>query len=254
MKKRTAPKPSPLLRSLIQAAKPTRAEKYREALAGDMAAVQWLHFDKHEIDDKLDLLIDLCRDGCHKPTFRTLLLDCLIDHPRRIHPEAHGSSELLAKLLTYADFEHHPDIPETLTLYRGTGAISLEVAKTGYFWTPSADYAATYAIKHADRKGGDPMLIRAEVQRSDVAVFFNPFLHSFPTLVSPGDPLGEWEAILTSSPSTAFVEEILNIDELREQEAAKMERFHAHMARGDDVIKRALAGVRKRMAEVGYQP
>lgn len=254
MKRRDTARPSKLLQGLMGIRKPTREEKYRAALAGDSMAVEWLHFDKPELDDKLQLVIDMCRDGGHKPLVQRLLLECLVDNAPRIRPGAEGSREMLAGMFTYAAFAHHRDIPENITLYRGTGGVSIETARAGYFWTPTVRYAARYAQSTADEKGAEPLLIRAEVCKHDVAVFFHPFAVGCPVAVDPDKEAGEWEALLLTPPEHVEVQEISNLEELRLDETLKSGWFAKHViANHEENVRRAVKKIQKRMREVGYE-
>lgn len=202
--KRPAAKPSKLLQGMLGIKKPTREEKYRAALAGDWVAVEWLRFDKPEQDDKLQLVIDMCRDGCHKPTFRRLLLECLIDNPPQLRPSAPDGRVILSRLVDYAAFAHDPSVPESLTLYRGTHSVSVQVASTGFFWTPDPIYAAEYA------DGPYPLVLRAEVPLSDVAVFYSPLETLYPAFQhhpSLDHKTRSWEAVLLKPPASVHLED-----------------------------------------------
>lgn len=205
-KRRPTPRPSPLLRGLLEM-NPARSENYRAALKGDALAMCWLRKHTPCREDRFQLAVDMCRDGAHKPTFRQFLLECLIDNPYRMRPSVVGGRAILYWLIEYAEFKHDPDIPPKLILYRGTHSVSLDLARIGYFWTPDASYAATYA------DGPEPILLRAEVQTCDVAAFYSPLKTLFPIshALDPNflsEKTRSWEAVLMKPPERVTAESI----------------------------------------------
>lgn len=186
------PTPNPLLSRL-----------YKAAVGGDMHAARWLVKNTPNGDQFGDLIISLCRDKADLSVFRRVLRENWLPlhaWTPRFDVRAPESRALLRELLTYAAFEPPASVPERLTLWRGTAGVSVEVAKSGYFWTTQRVIAIGYAISNST-DGNGPLLLRAEVHRSQVA--------KFQQIDQFGDVDGhDGEAFLLDPPDPVHIEDI----------------------------------------------
>ncbi|WP_373509220.1 hypothetical protein [Thiocapsa sp.] len=67
----------------------------------------------------------------------------------------------------YAAFPLPEDMPETVTVWRGTSALTRPQAVRGLSWTLDRDLACWFAMRFADRNGS-PLLLTARVPRSEI--------------------------------------------------------------------------------------
>lgn len=72
----------------------------------------------------------------------------------------------LPDLFKHAAFDAG-DLPERVTVWRGTAGLTLKDAAEGPSWTTSRATACWFAMRHADRYG-QPLVLRLEVDRGDV--------------------------------------------------------------------------------------
>jgi hypothetical protein len=237
------PRPNALLSRLINGGPPpTKEDRYKAALAGDLRAGRWLLLDAIDGDELVDLAVRLCRDKAALPVFRDVFLDVWdgTDHRFKM------SRELLVELFEYAAFEPPAFTPEWVTLWRGTAGQTVDAAKQGYFWTLDPEVAVSYAHCAArDRKykiasgqilGGEqgwaPLLLSAKVHRSKVALFSERRLASLR------------EAILLEPPEHVEIESMPENWEPHETETPA--------GHNEAVFKSAMASLRKEMEYAGY--
>lgn len=90
------------------------------------------------------------------------------DHRYVIH--AAQTRRRLAAMFRYAAFEPPAGTPERLTVWRGTSKLNTRQALRGFSWTTNRDVACWFAMRFAE-KSGSPLLLRADIRRSDVALF-----------------------------------------------------------------------------------
>lgn len=262
--KRPAAKPSKLLQGMLGIRKPTREEKYRAALAGDMDAVKWLHFDREQWDDHLELVLQLCRDRAPQDLCRRLIVDILIKNPKRMQAQTPGSREVLDEMFSYAAFELPRDFPDEVTLWRGASACEPEAVAAGYFWSPDRDVSMRYAIESSVMTKEPPLLVRASVLRSEIAAVI---VVSDDTFV--GDVTREhagfdnpWlgndarvEVLLLAPPASVEVDDYRiwspNLKAMIEKQIAERAVLSKEV---DRVLGDVTAKIRKRMREVGYEP
>lgn len=202
MKRNTA-KPSKLLQGLMGIKEP-REVKRRQALAGDTAALDWLLYFTPETEPRFQLLLDLMAAGVTGETLRSLFVECLIDHPKRIQAATPGSRALLRSLFDYFGPVHITKPPPISTLYRAAAGVIPDVAASGFFWTNELGYA----LVHAERLGA--VLVSAEVRSDEIAAYYSP--HQNPKLFEEMPCLWNWvpevEAVLLEPPQRFEVLEI----------------------------------------------
>ncbi len=70
------------------------------------------------------------------------------------------------RLLTGDDRGFYDSLPDRVTVYRGCGGVSPEIAAMGVCWTTSREMAEWFA----DRSHGDPVVVTARIRKSDVVL------------------------------------------------------------------------------------
>lgn len=122
--------------------------------------------------------------------FRAYLTE-VWSHDHRHLIRAAGTRRRLASMFRYAAFTPPPNVPERLTVWRGTSKLSMRDSLRGYSWTTDRDVACWFAMRFAD-KNGRPLLLRADIHRDDVALF--------------DDGRSEREAVLLRPPKSHLVD------------------------------------------------
>jgi hypothetical protein len=103
------------------------------------------------------------------PAFR-VFLQSVWEHDHRHVSAAAGKRVNLEAMFRYAAFSLPEDIPETVTVWRGTSALPRAQAVRGVSWTLDRDLACWFAMRFADRNGS-PLLLTARVPRSEILLY-----------------------------------------------------------------------------------
>jgi hypothetical protein len=106
------------------------------------------------------------------------------DHDHRHVIDAAISRRTLAHMFRYAAFPLPAELPDVVTLWRGTSKLPLDEARAGYSWTTDRDTACWFAMRFADFNGS-PLVLTAEVAKSDIALFHNERNESEAVLMRP---------------------------------------------------------------------
>lgn len=105
-------------------------------------------------------------------------------HDHREVIEAARGRRTLAALFRYAAFTLPAELPEVVTVWRGSSSLQLSEAKTGHSWSTDRDVACWFAMRFADRNGS-PLVLRADVSKPDIALFTNDRSESEAVLMRP---------------------------------------------------------------------
>lgn len=100
------------------------------------------------------------------PAFRAFL-QSVWEHDHRHLIAAAGRRFDLEAMFRYAAFPLPEDMPETVTVWRGTSALTRAQAVRGLSWTLDRGLACWFAMRFADRNGS-PLLLTARVPRSEI--------------------------------------------------------------------------------------
>ncbi len=101
--------------------------------------------------------------------FRDVLLGAWL-HDHREVIAAVATRRELENIFKAARFELPDEMPETVTLYRGTSFLPASIAKRGYAWTTDKKVAAFFAMRFVG-KNGQPLVLRATVPKSSILFY-----------------------------------------------------------------------------------
>jgi len=164
--------------------------KYMEAaFDGDIDAAGMLTATLRN-DLRGAVAVAMWRAKIKREAFREYFLG-VWEHDHRYAIAAAQTRRTLGHMFRYAAFIPPPDVPERLTVWRGTSKLSMRDSLRGYSWTTDRDVACWFAMRFADTNGR-PLVLRADIHRDDVALFY--------------DGRGEREAVLLRPPKPYLVD------------------------------------------------
>jgi len=169
----------------------------KAAFDGDVEAAGTLSVSLKN-DLRGEMAMAMWRAKVPKPAFREYLQSAWDhDHGRLI--QAAKSRRALASMFRYADFPLPVDLPELVTVWRGTLSLTLEQAAKGYCWTTNRDVASWFAMRFASRNES-ALVLSAEVAKGDIALFHHGRAESEAVLMRPpagvridGDQADWWQ-------------------------------------------------------------
>ncbi|MEJ5896707.1 hypothetical protein WIT60_07595 [Aquabacterium sp. G14] len=106
------------------------------------------------------------------------------EHDHRHVIAAAESRRTLGHMFRYAAFPMPAELPDVVTLWRGSSWLTIAEAKKGYSWTTDRSTACWFAVRFA-QAGGRPLVLRADVAKSDIALFTNNRSESEAVLIRP---------------------------------------------------------------------
>lgn len=118
-----------------------------------------------------------------RPAYRAFLGSAW-DHDHREVETAAQDRRTLACMFRYAAFELPAELPDVVTVWRGTSYISIEDAQNGYSWTTDRDVACWFAMRFAE-SNGSPLVLTADIAKRDIAFFTNERSESEVVLMRP---------------------------------------------------------------------
>lgn len=74
----------------------------------------------------------------------------------------------LTYMFRYADFPIPDELPEVVTVWRGTSVLTIDKAKIGCSWTLDRDVACWFAMRHAN---SSPLVLIAKIPKSQIVMF-----------------------------------------------------------------------------------
>ncbi len=158
------------VRSILKAegTNPSVASSAQAAFDGDIEAAFALScfLENH---NRGTVAVMMWRGRVKREAFRAFFVS-VWSHDHHHVIEAAKTRRTLAAMFRYADFPKPTDMPERLTVWRGTSKLSQRDAVRGYSWTLERDIACWFAMRHADINGA-PLVLRAEIKKADVALF-----------------------------------------------------------------------------------
>ena len=90
----------------------------------------------------------------------------------------------LAYMFRYAAFPLPAELPDVVTLWRGTRDLPFSDAAKGYSWTTDRDTACWFAMRFA-AQNNTPLVLTADVAKSDIALFTQDRSESEAVLMRP---------------------------------------------------------------------
>ena len=114
---------------------------------------------------------------------------------------AAGTPRRVVELFRHAAFPIPEHLPEQVTVWRGAVGMSKTIAARGVSWTVNRDVACWFACGHAPgfRGDGEPVVLRAEVPRSDIVYHSDAddeaeiILSRMPQQVTVDGTAAEWQ-------------------------------------------------------------
>ena len=120
----------------------------------------------------------------------------VLENDHRHVIDAAKNRRTLSYMFRYAAFPLPDELPDMVTVWRGTSYLSFDEAKTGYSWTTDRDMACWFAMRFVE-DNGSPLVLTADIAKRDIALFTNDRRESEAVLVRPpaaridGD-VGDW--------------------------------------------------------------
>ncbi len=143
------------------------------------------------------LAVGMWRAKVPVPAFRAYF-SSVWDHDHRWVIDAAQNRRTLGYMFRYAAFPLPDELPDVVTVWRGTSYLPIKEARTGYSWTTDRDMACWFAMRFAEHNGS-PLVLTADVAKSDIALFHNERSESEAVLIRPpaaridGD-VSDWDA------------------------------------------------------------
>ena len=131
-------------------------------------------------------------------------------HDHREVEAAAQTRRTLAYMFRYAAFTLPAELPDVVTVWRGSSALSFDATRARYSWTTDRDLACWFAMRFAE-KNGSPLVLAADIAKRDIALFTNERSESEAVLMRTpaaridGD-VGDWAACYQRK------QEAMNID------------------------------------------
>lgn len=158
------------------------AEHIEATVQGDADAAFSLNVAMSDHERGL-VAVALWRAKIPLPAFREFLA-LTWEHDRRHLIRAAQTRRRLASMFRYAAFKLPSDLPDTVSLWRGTSKLSQAQSARGYSWTTSKEVAYWFARRFAS-VNGNPLVLAAQVPKSDVAFFTNDRQEHEAVLLAP---------------------------------------------------------------------
>ncbi|WP_027997128.1 hypothetical protein [Simplicispira psychrophila] len=121
--------------------------------------------------DRGVVAVALWRAKIALPAFRAFLA-ATWKHDHRHLIAAAETRRRLASMFRYAAFPLPDDLPDTVRVWRGTSKLSQAQSVRGYSWTTNKEVAYWFASRFASFNG-NPLVLVADVAKSDIALFTN---------------------------------------------------------------------------------
>lgn len=182
----------------------------RPTFAGDAGAAFGLYVALGNAK-RGEVAVVLWRAKIPQPAFRAFLAGAW-EHDHRHVIAAAETRRRLAAMFRYAAFPLPDELPERVRVWRGTSALTVAQSRAGYSWTTSRDVACWFATRFAEANGR-PLVLTADVNRSDIAAFTNA--------------RNEHEVVLTQPPADVRIDG--NPDDWRRGHVRRSARGHGQV-------------------------
>lgn len=149
---------------------PHELKHARAAFDGDVEAAFSLSFalENHK---RGAVAVAMWRAKVKREAFREYF-SSVWEHDHRHVIDAAQTRRKLGYMFRYAAFPIPAELPDVVKLWRGTSKLTIAEAREGYSWTTDRDTACWFAMRFADTNGA-PLVLTAEVAKSDIALFTN---------------------------------------------------------------------------------
>jgi hypothetical protein len=157
------------VRSALRIAEPWAARYVEPAFHGDFQAAFSLAGALSNARRE-DVAILMWQAKVDREAFRTFL-GMVWEHDHHHIINAAGTRRRLAAMFRYAAFPIPTTIGDTVRVWRGTCALTLAQARTGYSWTLDRDVACWFAMRFT--RNGRALVLVAEVLRDAISYHTN---------------------------------------------------------------------------------
>lgn len=141
------------------------------------------------------LAVALWKARIHQDAFRVVLSSAW-DHNHREVIAAAGHRRSLRAMFRYGQFPL-PDLPDLVTIWRGTSGLTFSRAIRGLSWTLDRERAQWFAQRNAKRYG-IPRVLQAQVPRRLIMYFSDERKESEVVVFAVGDDVSETEVFNSS--------------------------------------------------------
>lgn len=134
-------------------------------------------------DKRGAVAVAMWRSKVRREAFRAFF-SIVWNHDHRHVITAAQTRRTLGYMFRYAAFLLPADLPEKVTVWRGSSHLPFDHARTGYSWSTDRDTACWFAMRFADRNGS-PLVMAADIAKVDIALFTNDRSESEVVLIRP---------------------------------------------------------------------
>ena len=185
------------LARMAEICEPHEWEYMQAAFDGDVEAAGMLTY-RLSNDKRGAVAVAMWRAKVKRDAFREYF-SSVWNHDHRYVIAAAKTRRTLGHMFRYAAFPLPADLPDTVTVWRGSSYLPFDDARTGYSWTTDRDLACWFAMRFAGRNGS-PLVLTADIAKRDIALFTNDRNESEAVLIRPpaaveidGD-VNDWQA------------------------------------------------------------
>ena len=129
------------------------------------------------------MAVAMWRGKVPRAAFRAFL-SSVWNHDHREVIEAAETRRTLGHMFRYAAFPLPAELPDLVTVWRGTSYLPFSEAKLGYSWTNDRDVACWFAMRFA-KNNGSPLVLTAEIAKTAIALFTSDRNESEAVLIRP---------------------------------------------------------------------
>ena len=184
------------LDQLAKICEPHEWEYVQAAFDGDVNAAGMLSVSLSN-DKRGHVAVAMWRAKIKRDAFQNYL-SCIWSHDHRYVIAAAQTRRTLGCMFRYAAFPLPTDLPDTVTVWRGSSHQSFADTKTGYSWTTDRNLACWFAMRFAHR--GSHLVLTADIEKRNISLFTNERKESEAVLMRPpavvkidGD-ITDWQA------------------------------------------------------------
>lgn len=159
-----------MVEAALKYAEPHAREYVEPAFNGDAEAADSLSSALGN-QNRGAFAVDMWAAKVDRQAYRVFLANAWMHSHRHVINTA-GTRRTLTAMFRYAQFLIPAEFGETVRVWRGATAVTIDVARTGYSWTTDRETAHRFATRYAG-DGRDPLVIVADVPRGDILYYTN---------------------------------------------------------------------------------
>lgn len=170
------------LAQLAKICEPYELRYAQAAFDGDVEAAGMLAVSLKN-DKRGAVLVALWRAKVRREAFREYFISAW-EHDYGWVVDAAKNRRTLAHMFRYAAFPLPADLPDVVTLWRGTSKLAIAEASKGFSWTTDRDTACWFAMRFADLNGSQ-LVLTADVAKANIVLFHTGRNESEAVLMRP---------------------------------------------------------------------